>query len=92
MNNKLTGKKMYLDNWLDVLIKNINYNTEINNKFIDKSEEYKKFIERNNKLLKKLDTYKKEEPDGRVYFYFFPNELITMVWILLENSVSRGEI
>ena len=47
----LNGRKVYLDGWLNILINNINYNTNINNQLYNqtKKKEYQKYIDRNTK-------------------------------------------
>lgn len=84
----LNGRKVYLDGWLNILINNINYNTNINNQLYNqtKKKEYQKYIDRNTKLINKINKYKKIDSSGRVYFYFFPSELETIMWIMLENN------
>ncbi len=89
----LNGRKIYLDGWLNILINNINYNTNINNQLYNqtKKKECQKYIDRNTKLIDKINKYKKIDNSGRVYFYFFPSELETIMWIMLENSCKYIE-
>lgn len=93
MNKDLNGQKVYLNDWLETLVKNINKNIEVNEelksscKDEEKQKEYDRHILNDNKLLKKLETYKKTDSEGHVFYYFFPNELEDIMWILLENSL-----
>lgn len=84
---KLDGRKVYLNDWLEDLIFNIDLNIKINTEIYDKinDNECKKYIERDNKLKEKLEQYKKTDENNKVYFYFFPSELETIMWIFLEN-------
>lgn len=88
----MDGRKIYLNDWLKELIKNINYNIEKNKECYELKfdDDYLKCVSRDEKLLEKMDKYKKTDEKGNVYFYFFPNELETILWIFLENSILRG--
>lgn len=92
MSKELNGQKVVLNDWLDVLIKNINKNIEVNSDLRnncedeEKQKEYARHVIDDNKLLEKLEKYKKSDAEGHVFFYFFPNELESIMWVLLENS------
>lgn len=92
MSKELNGQKVVLNDWLDVLIKNINKNIEVNEELRDnckdeeKQKEYNRHVTDDNKLLDKLEKYKKTDAEGHVFYYFFPNELEAIMWVLLENS------
>lgn len=88
----MDGRKVYLNDWLEILLKNINKNIEVNEELRDNCEDekakekYDQHVIEDNKLLQKLDTYKKTDVEGHIFYYFFPNELESIMWILLENS------
>lgn len=89
----MDGRKVYLNEWLSELIKNINKNIEINKKMdeLNPNSGYLSYVDRDQNLLDKIDKYKKTDADGNVYFYFFPNELENMLWVFLENSFCKGD-
>ena len=91
MNLKEKGRKVYLNDWLEELYLNIDKNIKLNTSMYEKTnnENYKRYVNRDNNLKNKLDTYKKIEED-KVYYYFFPGELVDIMWILLENNYNEG--
>ncbi len=84
---KYNGRKIYMsEEWLNVLKENITLNKNIlEHTGYNRIREYE--IEECENLLLKLDKYLKTDEDNNTYFYFFPNELETIMWLLLENSV-----
>lgn len=81
--------------WFQELIAAIDDNTSFNQKCIDNSENtgndevefFKDYIHRNNEIKEKLINHCKEYCEKNGIVSVFKNELIQLVWILLENTV-----
>lgn len=88
----MDGRKVYVNNWLEVIIKDIKYNIENNKKYADLYQDrtYLRYVDRDERLLNKLDKYKKVDNEGHIYFYFFPNELDDLMWVMAENVEFLG--
>lgn len=89
----MDGRKIYFNDWLEVLIDNINENIKIRKKLMETSEDkdyHRYYIDREEKLLEKIDMYKKTDEDGNVYLWLFPRELEDISWLLLQNIVYHG--
>lgn len=90
----MDGRKVYVNNWLEVIIKDIKYNIENNKKYADLYQDrtYLRYVDRDERLLNKLDKYKKVDNEGHIYFYFFPNELDDLMWVMAENVEFLGGV
>lgn len=90
----MDGRKVYVNNWLEVIIKDIKYNIENNKKHADLYQDrtYLRYVDRDERLLNKLDKYKKVDNEGHIYFYFFPNELDDLMWVMAENVEFLGGV
>ena len=88
----MDGRKVYVTDSLDELIESIKFNLKNTNDLAEANPEkdYRRYISRDENLLKKIDTYKKTDSNGGIYFYFFPKELEDLMWLLLENNILLG--
>lgn len=85
--------------WFQELIAAIDDNTSFNQKCIDNLENTdnveidicKDYIHRNNEIKEKLINHCKEYCEKNEIVSVFKNELIELIWILLENSVMSRE-
>lgn len=90
----MDGRKVYIGDWVELLIKDLYINIDLNKKLAEKHNDnrFLEYAERDEKLLDKLDKYKKVTDKGLIYYYFFPNELEDFLWMLLENDLYEGVI
>lgn len=88
----MDGRKIYFNDWLDVLIDSIEQNTDNHHllkEYTKETEKCEKRILENKKLIEKINKYKKTDSDGNTYLFLFPNELEEIMWIFLENKICR---
>lgn len=77
-----TQKIVLGDEWYDILIKAIKYNSALIN---DLSIESKMIRDRNDRLMDKLSKYQKRDEQNSIYYYFYQRELKDLFWVLLGN-------
>ena len=90
----MDGRKVYLNDWLEEMIKYINFNIKMNKRYAEMHPEgnYLSYVSRDEKLLDKIEKYKKVDSEGHIYFYFFPNELESLMWVMMENVTLLGGV
>lgn len=90
----MDGRKVYVNDWLEEIIADINFNMKINKEYAEKYPDgnYLSYVYRDEKLLDKIEKYKKVDNEGHIYFYFFPNELESLMWVMIENITLMGGV